>query len=140
MGSMAATNAWGVVGAFALTLAVIVLLSLVLIATGAWASKEGMGQDMKIIYAYSTSCRFCDVAAVRALVADSKAAADKCSMKLSLEEIEVTKQADRAAELGVDSTPTAFVMSAGTTTRLEDGSVGGIRAHLEAALALCHKA
>jgi hypothetical protein len=127
-------------GTFAALLTFIALLSAILtILNVPSANIEGMGQSLTIVYAYQKTCPHCKPKEVESLVTGMQQAAKACDITLDLELVEVREQPDKAASLEVDVTPTAFTKVNGTTARMDDGSVGGIRAFLEKQFAECKK-
>jgi hypothetical protein len=124
---------------FASILATIAFLACFLIILGRFPSVEGMDQNITLIYAYSKTCPHCKPKEAKEVVDSMQDAAKACDLSLNIDLLEVTENPEQAQALDVDATPTLFVKENGSTTRQEDGSVGGLRAFLEDRLAKCSK-
>jgi hypothetical protein len=85
------------------------------------------GKTLKLIYAYSPACRWCNKDAIRDLVKTSFP-----SVQLDTIDVFDQRNRDRVRCLGVDVTPTAILVDPKLKkTRLIDASVGGIKGTLE---------
>lgn len=127
------------IATFASALAVIALLAGILIILGKFQSVEGLDQQLVIVYAYSKSCPHCKADEARKLVDSFGDAAKACTINLQLDLLEVNENPSQAQALDVDATPTIFTKINGATKRLDDGSIGGLRAFLESHFAECSK-
>jgi hypothetical protein len=128
---------------FAILLTVVALFALFLVLLRRWQPNaiEGMAASTyEISYFYHPQCRHCDLDGATKAVDEYKKGAMACGWDLRLRAINVTEDEAEASKMKVNSTPTTFYARGGDDpVQLLDGSVKGIRAHLQQMVDSCDK-